>query len=490
MMNLTISSTELLLLERERRARLRQRIPYPTLSRLVETTSGLTLEPWQHIICDRLQALVHQTGQRLLIHGPPQFGKSIIISQRFPVYTLGVNPGYRVRVACYNVSHAERFSGVNLELMRDPAFIEFFPNPGARVPNRASIEEWSTVARSGKRDANPSFKPLGLGTGFTGLGVDTLVIDDPYKDRMEARSEATNAMLWGWWTDTVLPRLNPTTNVVVMFHRWWEGDFAGRLLDQGGWEMLRFPAIADGGADDPTSREIGEILSPRYSREFLEDVRRLEGTSFEALFQGTPYPAEGSMFKTGKVEFIDAMPAAARRIRGWDISDNTGTGDHTAGVLLATVRGKYIVEDVIRGQWASDERDRIIRQTAELDGRAVTHILPQDPGQAGKGQAAAFIRLLAGFTVVTELESGSKEVRADPFSSQWNAGNVQVLRDTEARRWNRAYLAEMESFPQGKFDDQVDGTSKAFNLLAEQGNKRGHGIIAMGATKAGWGGVR
>lgn len=464
-------------LELRRRRRSLAPKPYPDLSTFVELTSGLQLEYWQRIICERLQQLVGQTGQRLLIHGPPQFGKSIIISQRFPVYTLGVNPTYRVRVACYNVSHAQRFSRVNLDLMRDPTFLAAFPDPGARVPAIASVEEWSTAARSAMRDANPSFRPLGLGSGFTGLGVDTLVIDDPYKDRMDARSEAINAMLWGWWTDTVIPRMNPATNVVVMFHRWWEGDFAGRLIEQGGWELLRFPAIADGLPGDPTNRAIGEPLSPRYPLPYLAGVKAKQGTSFEALYQGTPFPAEGGLFRVGRLgEPLDFIPGYldTPRVRRWDIAASDGKGDYTAGVLMALMPdGRYVVEDVVRGQWDGDERDRIMRMTAVRDqGRigpqhnaTVMQLVPQDPGAAGKDMAKAFVRLLSGFNVVVETESGSKEVRADPFASQWNAGNVALVR----AEWNADYLAELERFPQGRYDDQVDASSGAFNRLARSG---------------------
>lgn len=438
----------------------------PSLAFLVETTTiDLRLEDWQHQICRRLERLVHETGQRLLIHGPPQFGKSIIISQRFPAYVLGAAPTSRVRVACYNVSHAERFSKVNLELMRSPEYIALFPDPGGRVPAICPVDEWSTASRADLRDANPSFKALGLGSGFTGMGVDHLVIDDPYKNAQEARSAAVNRNLWDWWTQVVLSRLNPATNIVVMFHRWWEGDFAGRLLEQGGWELMRFPAIADGQPGDPTGRQVGEALSPRYSVEYLHDLKRKQGTAFEALYQGTPYPVEGHLFKAGKVAFVDAAPALARRVRRWDIGATEDAGDYTAGVLMAYVEpGLYIVEDVVRGQWETDRRDRMIRETAARDRQrgSVRQILPQDPGAAGKSMARAFTRLLAGYPTSTVLESGDKISRADPFASQWNAGNVLLVRG----EWNEAYLDEMYAFPNGKHDDQADGSSGAFDELA------------------------
>lgn len=436
--------------------------PAPGLADYVETTVAFELEPWQQQVCARLERLMSETGQRVLIHGPPQFGKSIIISQRFPAYGLGIDPLHRFRVACYNQTHAERFSKVNQELMRDASYRRTF---STRLTDRTSADEWSTIERAALLDAQPSFKALGLGTGFVGMGADTLIVDDPYKNSQEARSPAINVMLRDWWQQVVLPRLSPDANVVVMFHRWWEGDFAGQLIEDGGWEIMRFPAIADGLAGDPTGRAKGDLLSPRYTAAYLEGLRLTMGTAFEALYQGTPQPAEGNMFKTGKVEFVDAAPAAALRVRRWDVGASDDAGDYTAGVLEAWVApGITFVEDVRRGQWASDERDRIIRETAELD-RArgvVLQLLPQDPGAAGKAQALHFLRLLEGFKVATEIESGDKATRADPLASQWNGGNVRIVR----AKWNKAYLEEMFAFPKGRNDDQVDGSSGGYNWLA------------------------
>jgi hypothetical protein len=60
-------------------------------------------------LCRRLQELATTTGRRLLICAPPQFGKSVIVSQRFPAWLLGEKPTHRVKVACYNVTHATKF---------------------------------------------------------------------------------------------------------------------------------------------------------------------------------------------------------------------------------------------------------------------------------------------------------------------------------------------------------------------------------------------
>ena len=53
--------------------------------------------------------------------------------------------------------------------------------------------------------------------------------------------------------------------------------------------------------------------------------------------------------------------------------------------------------------------------------------MPQDPGQAGKAQAADFVKFLAGHNVKTQTVNGDKVTRSEPFAAQWQAGNVDGL---------------------------------------------------------------
>ena len=70
-------------------------------------------------------------------------------------------------------------------------------------------------------------------------------------------------------------------------------------------------------------------------------------------------------------------------------------------------------------------------------------------------------RQFSGFRVTTSPESGDKVTRAEPFAAQVNVGNVLMLRGP----WNDALINEMRMFPNGTFDDQIDGLSRAFSEL-------------------------
>lgn len=140
-------------------------------------------------------------------------------------------------------------------------------------------------------------------------------------------------------------------------------------------------------------------------------------------------------------------------------------GDYTAGGRLGvTEDGRYIIANVVRGRYGADERDRILRNTAQKDGVKTKISIPQDPGQAGKSQTLYLTRQLAGFPYPL-TESGDKVTRAGPFAAQVNIGNVMVLDDGT---WDTdALIAEMRMFPNGKHDDQIDCLGRAFGELLD-----------------------
>ena len=72
------------------------------------------------------------------------------------------------------------------------------------------------------------------------------------------------------------------------------------------------------------------------------------------------------------------------------------------------------------------------------------------------------MRALSGFTAALAAESGDKATRFGPFSAQYRAGNVKILRGL----WNEDLFSVLEGFPDLAHDDEVDACSG--ELLAEQ----------------------
>ena len=58
-----------------------------------------------------------------------------------------------------------------------------------------------------------------------------------------------------------------------------------------------------------------------------------------------------------------------------------------AGVKIAAAEGSvFYREDVTRGQWAANDRERMIRQVAEADGVDTAIWLEQEPGSGGRSR--------------------------------------------------------------------------------------------------------
>lgn len=158
----------------------------------------------------------------------------------------------------------------------------------------------------------------------------------------------------------------------------------------------------------------------------------------------------------GESDELEGVPQAMRR------NSRSDDSAYTAGVLLGKrSNGRTFVADVINVRENGADVRQLIRNTAISDNAFygnVTIRLPQDPGQSGKEQAQSYVRMLGGFTVTTALESGDKVTRAEPFSSQWLAGNVDVL----TAEWNDEYFRQLENFPVGKLKDMVDASANAY----------------------------
>jgi len=192
--------------------------------------------------------------------------------------------------------------------------------------------------------------------------------------------------------------------------------------------------------------------------------------SWESEYQQNPIPVGGGMFPIEKFQVVPALDhrEIKRSVRYWDKAGTADGGAFTVGVLMHWLHdARFVVGDVRRGQWSALDREKVIKSTAEMDKQAFPrHFIwvEQEPGSSGMESAQATIRMLAGWNVSADRVTGNKQDRAQPYSAQVQAGNVLLL----AGEWNRAFLDEHETFPAGKYKDQVDAAAGAFNKIASQ----------------------
>jgi len=410
-----------------------------------------------------LEAVERGETDRLMVTMPPRHAKSFYVSRLFPAYFLCRRPRTSIIAASHTYSLAEdfgRFSRNLVDQHRDT--LGYWLRPDSKAAGR-----WNT-SRHG------SYLAAGVGKAIAGRPADLLIIDDPVPNREAAESETQREHTWNWYRSDAYTRLQPKGRIILVMTRWHEDDLGGRLLrdmEAGGdqWKIVNFPALAL--ENDPMGRAPGEALWPEwFTREDLLRIRATIGErDFAALYQQSPRPPEGALFKVGMLAVQDAVPPLQATVRAWDFAATRKMGtsdpDWTVGLKLGrTVSGGYVVIDIVRFRGSPDEVLASLVNTAKYDGPRVKIRIPEEPGQAGKMQALAFTQALAGYSVVAERETGDKANRADPVAAQVNIGGFSMQRAP----WNMAFREELASFPNGSHDDQVDALSGAFSVVGLQ----------------------
>jgi len=443
------------------------------------------VEPVHRLVAATLDRIVAGQIDRLMISAPPQHGKSELASVRLPAFWLGRRPDDPVILASYGASLAESKSRQAREIVESADYAAIFAGTTTRADSRA-VNQWQLARSRGGMLA------VGVGGPITGHGARLGIIDDPFENWEQAHSQTIRDKVWDWYRTTFRTRIWEGGAIILIMTRWHEDDLAGRLLaaNKGEWTVLRLPAVAETqevrdrkarkmnlpiGEADPLEREPGEPLSPqRYSAEELARLQADVGSlGWEAEYQGSPTLPEGNRFKRAWFPIVEASPARARRVRYWDKAATADGGAYTAGVLMAWDGELFYVDDVVRGQWSSGERNTVMKQAADMDAQAyqnTVHVwVEQEPGSGGKESAEATIHQLAGFPVFAEPVTGSKDVRLEPFAAQCEAGNVRLVRGS----WNADYVEELCAVPSGKYRDQSDASGGAFNKLSlgQQGSR-------------------
>jgi len=479
--------------------RRRCRRHFPTFAIEALRREGLAPARHHRYLCECLQAVADGRIKRLIVLMPPGSAKSTYASKLFPAWLLGAELAGRRRgrfnlIGASNTQDlADSFSRDVQNYARDNADILRY-----RLRSDAVARWWTEADSLPSEIALPGiegrvergiYRAAGVGGTITGHRADGGLIDDPIRSREDADSEGLREKQWNWLLTSMRTRLKPGGFVVLILTHWHEDDMAARavLRQPGLWHVVRMCAVAEDPAafveandvfatiPDPLGRRPGEWLwdddDYAYAAELkaVYDEYELSGAKrdWAALYQQRPAPAEGILFNLSRLGYVETMPVGVMaRWRAWDLAATEKLGsndpDWTAGVKMAKLNdGQIIVEDVVRERRTPEVIRAVIRATAEMDGVSCRISIPQDPGQAGKEQAASYVKHLEGFRVDVSPESGDKTTRAEPFISQVNVGNVKLLRGG----WNGAYRNELAGFGAGGHDDQVDASSRAYNML-------------------------
>jgi len=409
-------------------------------------------------ICDRLEAVERGELRRLILCLPPRHGKSVSAARLFPAWALGRDPRRNIVLASYGAELAEGHSRAARAFVAS----ERFPFPETRLASDSTaVARWNTSAGGG-------MLAVGVHGALTGFGADVAIVDDAFKDRAEADSEAIREAVWRWFGEVLLTRLSPRGAVILVGTRWHPDDLIGRVLaspGSGAWEVLSLPAIAESD-DDPLGRREGEPLWDRYAGEY-ESFRVEKGArAWAALYQQRPAPAEGSMFRRAWLEgrYAELPRGPLKVVTAVDASFGKSVqSDYSAIVTLASDGPTMYVVGAVRGRWDFSTLCRMIEQEAALHLPSV--VLVED-ASAGIS-AVQELRRTSSLPVVAVKPQGSKLARAEAITGMFESG--RVVFPAVATRWRDELIEELASFPAGRYDDMTDACVYALERLRRGG---------------------
>lgn len=458
-------------------------------------------ENW-HIeaIADHLEAVADRQIRRLLINLPPRHMKSRLVNVFFPAWVWAQNPdpkgighGLTIRpgtwrgpgVKFMHLAYAQDLStrdSVDCRKLLNSAW--FQRNWGHRV-SFSSDQNQKTRYQNNSGGHRIATSESG---GVTGDGADIIPYDDPHNVK-QADSEAVREETTRFRRESLSTRLNdPKTGCfIVVMQRVHERDVTGDILTREGddWTHLCLPMEFERKHPTPLRTKVirkstgkvwtddrveGELLWPERFPQEVRDKWTASLGSYAAAgqLQQRPAPREGGLFKKHWFTIVPSAPVSAHnpRVRSWDFAGTAETKndpDWTVGVRMSRdlATGIIYIEDVVRFRGTPHEVRNSVKRVAGQDGYKTRIRIPKDPGQAGKFQSGQFISDLAGWIAHAELETGSKEMRAEPYAAQIEAGNIVLVKGA----WNDAFIDEHLSFPNGSHDDQVDAASGGFRAL-------------------------
>lgn len=441
-------------------------------------------------ICEHLQAVHFGQINRLAIAVPPGSMKSLSSSVLFPAWEWGpMNKPFTRTIA---TSHSENLAvrdNLRAKRLIDSDWFKMLW-PEVELSKDQSSKTNFENTDTGFRQASPF-------TSLTGKRGDRVIIDDPLSVD-GASSDQVRQKVLETFTEAVPTRLNSPEKsaIVVIAQRLHEQDVIGYIeANDLGYEYLMIPMEFDPsrrtttsiGWTDPRTEEDELMFPERFPRSVVDRDKKILGSyAVSSQFQQLPIPRQGGLFQPDRIRVIDALPHQEDLIfcRGWDLAGTEGAGAYTAGALLAYSREsrRYIIADIKRERLGPQGVRQLMMKTAEMDGTAVPIVYPQDPGQAGKAQSQDIAADLAGYTLSLERHTGNKQLRAEPFASQVEAGNVDIVYGT----WNDELLKELRFFPRGRYKDQVDAMASAFNYLSKKARKVKSELFIGGEKLQNW----
>lgn len=424
------------------------RMCWPVLEPATDLKWGWALDA----ICEHLEAVTRGEIRRLLMNVPPGSMKSLLTGVIWPAWEWIERPQLRYLATAHKQELAVRDNMKCRRLIQSAWYQERWPVQLTSDQNAKTKFENSATG----------FREAMAFTSMTGSRGDRVILDDPHSVD-DANSPVKLAADVVTFREALPSRVNNDQSAIaIIMQRLNEADISAVAIELG-YDHLCIPMRYEPGrskwvvgAGDPRTSD-GELMFPeRFPEAQVADLEKTMGSyAVAGQLQQRPSPRGGGILRPAWFGSYQQCPPLEWRAIYADTAQKTAEQNDWSVFELwgRTVTGQAVLIDLHRGKW----------EAPDLLAEARAFWLKHQPGQVplrafkveDKVSGTGLIQTLRreGVPVLPIQRDRDKITRAYDAAPFIEVGNVLV---PEWAHWLGTFMAEVEAFPGGAFDDQLD----------------------------------
>ena len=415
---------------------------------------------WHHEAIAALLTQSRRIKTCKYINAPPRSLKSFLVSTAWVAWTLGHEPTHKFICTSYSRELASHLASECRRLMNSVLYSHLF----LTQLSKATEDELTTV-EGGQRIATS------VGGTLTGLGADTIIIDDPLNAN-DGYNEIARNRVNEWYVNSLQHRLNDKRAgaIFLVTHRLHQCDLTGYLVRNFGWDGLVLPATAPCdqtitvGNWKHTWKKSEPLQMTREPLKTLEDARK-DNDSFASQYMQNPLPETGNMLNPAWVQWCPATPTYQPGDKIFLSCDTAMKANSTCNfsvwlVLLVRNDKIYLIDN-----WRKRaEFPDLCTASVELIKKWKPETVLIEDHALGSPLISQLERLhIAG--IVAIRPSTDKQSRMKGVTPFLEGEGIILPQDAP---WTDEFLREFRAFPAGEFDDQMDALSQFLKWWVER----------------------
>lgn len=412
-------------------------------------------------LCDEMQDFYHSDDDVLVINMPPRHGKSRTAGQ-FAQWVFGQNKNEKIMTGSYNETLSTTFSkNVRNGIQEQKAdkdkivFSDIFPDVRIKQGDGA-MNLWSL---EGGYNNYLATSPTGTATGF---GCSLMIIDDLIKNSEEAYNENVLEKHWGWFTNTMLSRLEEGGKIIIIMTRWATGDLAGRALEHFEGEKKKVRHVSMKALQDNGTMLCDEILS---KKSYNTKVRAMGEDIASANYQQVPIDIKGKLYSSFRT-YADIPRDDKGNSLFTRIGAYTDTADEGSDYLCSIIYGEYNREAYILDiYYTKDPMEITESEVARRFYEYSVNVANIESNNGGRGFARAVERILkekhrSNKTIIKWFHQSKNKIARILSNSTWVMDHIYYPANWRDK-WPEYYKAMTTYQREGKneHDDAPDATT-------------------------------